>query len=70
MTIKSAYLSESNLGSLEALDMTYKPVISISDEIVFPINFMIDPSCSSNLSTLNLTSTVFVMKETVCVECI
>lgn len=62
VTLNSTKLSVHNLGALETLDIKYAPV---SKEISFPVNFMIDPSCSSKLTTLNLTSDIFIIERQV-----
>jgi hypothetical protein len=42
---------------METLDIRYTPVFN---EIVFPIDFILDPSCLSNLPINNLTSNVYI----------
>jgi len=59
VTINSTNIAVHNLGSLETLDIKYTPV---SKEISYLIVFMLDTSCSMNLPTLNLTSSVFIVE--------
>lgn len=59
VTLNSTQLSVHNLGALETLEIKYAPV---SKEISFSVDFMIDPSCSSKLSILNLTSDIFIIE--------
>lgn len=59
VTLNSTKLSVHNLGALETLDIKYAPV---SNEISFPVDFMIDPSCSSKLTTLNFTSDIVIIE--------
>lgn len=65
MTINSTNLAVNNLGSLETLEINYSP---ISNEMSFPVVFIADPSCSSKLSTLNLTSNVSIVEGKVSVK--
>ncbi|XP_027843456.2 peptide transporter family 1-like [Aphis gossypii] len=59
ITINSTNLPVHKLNSLETLELIYKPA---SNENSFPIVFIADPSCSPNLSTLNLTSSVSIVE--------
>ncbi|KAF0768203.1 peptide transporter family 1-like isoform X2 [Aphis craccivora] len=59
ITINSTNLPVHKLNSLETLELIYKPS---SNENSFPIVFIADPSCSPNLSTLNLTSSVSIVE--------
>lgn len=59
MTVKSTVLSVHNLHSMETLNIRYTPV---SNEIAFPIDFILDPSCLSNLLINNLTSNVYIIE--------
>lgn len=65
MTINSTNLNVHNLSSLETLEVNHLPV---SNETSFPIIFVADSSCSSELSTLNLTSSVSIVEEKVSVK--
>ncbi|XP_060880666.1 peptide transporter family 1-like [Metopolophium dirhodum] len=59
ITINSTNLPVYKLSSLETLEIRYTPT---SNETSFPIVFIADPSCSPNLSTLNLTSSVSIVE--------
>jgi len=59
VTVNSTELSIHNLGPLEELELKYTPN---SNKMMIPIDFMIDPLCSSKLSTRNLTTNVEMMK--------
>ncbi|KAL4148725.1 hypothetical protein QTP88_002894 [Uroleucon formosanum] len=59
ITINSTNLPVYNLSSLETLEIRYTPT---SNETSFPIVFIADRSCSLNLSTLNLTSSVSIVE--------
>ncbi|XP_060840474.1 peptide transporter family 1-like [Rhopalosiphum padi] len=59
ITINSTNLPVHKLSSLETLEISYTPA---SKEISIPIVFIADPSCSSNLLTLNLTSNVSIVE--------
>ncbi|XP_025198526.1 peptide transporter family 1 isoform X2 [Melanaphis sacchari] len=59
ITINSTNLPVYKLNSLETLEIRYAPA---SNEISFPIVFIADSTCSTNLSTLNLTSNVSIVE--------
>lgn len=66
ITINSTNLPDVHkLNSLETLEIKYTLV---SNETLFPIVFIADPSCSPNLLTLNLMSNVSIVEGKVCLK--
>lgn len=59
MSIHSTNISVHSLGALETLDIKYN---SFSGEISFPIDFEMDSSCLSKLSTSTLRSKVSIIE--------